>query len=459
MDEDRAAIGGMDDGAQSRAAGWTSEGPGRAATGSPGGSGGMSSPGGTDGTAGALSADEDALGPGAVAAVDVHDMAGAIAAQADHVESGWVSAWEATRTIVGREPADTLGVGAPAGASAASDALSDASAASGAPSGLPMEAGALPGPSAAARIDGVVACGMGGSAIGADFVLAALPSLEVPFAVVRGYEPPGWMGPRTLVIAVSYSGNTEETLACARVALGRGARLAVVTGGGALAELALEHDLPRVPLPGGLQPRAAVGFLTTAVAAVLARAGLAPDIGEQVGETAALLGVMAAELGPEVPEPYNPAKALARRMRGRLPVVYGAGVTAVSARRWKTQLNENGKSPAAFVELPELCHNEIVGWEGDPDLLARSHVVVLRDPLEDPRVERRIEPALEGAHRRAGGVDQIVARGISPLARAVSAAYLGDWVSLYLAVLAGVDPTPVRAIEDLKRRLAQLPPA
>jgi glucose/mannose-6-phosphate isomerase len=364
------------------------------------------------------------LTPEAVAALDPQGMAAAIAAQADHIEQGWSAAWEAAAAV-------------------------------------PHWPTALPcGPAVHAHgFDGVVVTGMGGSAIGADFVRAALPELAVPYEVVRGYEPPAWVDPCTLLVAVSYSGNTEETLACVHAAHERGAGVVAVASGGTLAALAQERGWPLIVVPGGLQPRAAVGYLLTALAAALARSGLATGLPEQVTETGGLLRVMAAELGPEVPEPYNAAKAIARRLVGRLPVIYGAGLTAPAARRWKSGLNENGKSPAVFAELPELCHNEIVGWEGDPALLERLHVVVLEDPLEDPRLRRRWEPTLAGARARAAGVDVVAARGASPLARVCSAAYLGDWVSLYLAILNGVDPTPVVAIERLKRTLADAPPA
>lgn len=364
------------------------------------------------------------LTPQAVARLDPQGMTALIVAQADHVQQGWTAAWEAAAAV-------------------------------------PHWPTALPcGPAVHARgFDGVVVCGMGGSAIGADFVRAALPDLAVPYEVVRGYEPPAWVDPCTLLVAVSYSGNTEETLACVQTAHERGAGVVCVTSGGTLAAIAKERDWTVIAVPGGLQPRAAVGYLLTALAAALARTGLAPGMPEQAAETAGLLRVMAAELGPEVPEPYNAAKAIARRLYGRLPLIYGAGVTAPAARRWKTQLNENGKAPAWFAELPELCHNEIVGWDGDAALLGHLHVVVLEDPQEDPRVSRRLEPTLAGVRARAAGVDVVAARGSSPLARVCSAAYLGDWVSLYLAILYGVDPTPVAPIEELKRTLAEMPPA
>ena len=350
------------------------------------------------------------LSPALVVERDPQDMHVAIARLGDQVGEGWAAAWAAAAGVADLRP----------------------------PRGW----------------DGIAVCGMGGSAIGADVVRVALPDVEVPFEAVRGYEPPSWITAHTLLIAVSYSGGTEETLACVGAARQIGVRPVCITGGGRLASQAAEHGWLRVPLPVGLQPRAAVGYLTTAVAAVLARAGMAPHIDEQVHEAAALLRELAAELNPEVPEPYNAAKVLARRLVGRMAVVYGYGVTAPAARRWKTQLNENAKMPAVFGELPELDHNEIVGWGADSGLLEHLYVVALDDPLGDERVRRRMEPTLSHARERAAGVDVIHARGSSPLARCLSAAYVGDWVSLYVALLSGTDPTPVAAIERLKQALA-----
>jgi glucose/mannose-6-phosphate isomerase len=353
------------------------------------------------------------LTPALVVERDPQDMHVAIARLGDHVAEGWASAWQAAAGVADMRP----------------------------PGGW----------------DGVVICGMGGSAIGADVIRTALPDLTVPYEAVRGYEPPSWLSRRTLVVPVSYSGGTEETLSCVSAASQIGNRPVCIAGGGSLASLASERGWLRVPLPVGLQPRAAVGYLTTAIAAVLARAGLAPHMEEQVKEAAELLREQAAELSPVVPEQYNIAKVLARRLFGRLAVVYGFGTTAPAARRWKTQLNENAKMPAVFSELPELDHNEIVGWEGDPELVARLYVVALDDPLGDERIRRRLQPTLERVRQRAGGVDVVAARGESPLARCLTAAYVGDWVSLYVALLSGIDPTPVAAIEQLKRTLAAEP--
>ncbi len=307
---------------------------------------------------------------------------------------------------------------------------------------------------AAERPDGVVACGMGGSAIGADVIGACLAGLPVPYQVVRGYELPAWVSERTLVLAVSYSGNTAETLACVERALPRGCRPVCVASGGRLAALAAQHALPLVAVPGGLQPRASIGHLAMPVGAALEAAGLAPGFDEQVAEAIEVVAALGAELGPGVPDDDNEAKSIARRLVDRLPVIYGAGVTAPAARRWKGEINENAKAPAFFNELPELDHNEIAGWESNPGVAERAVLVMLDDPAGDERLRRRMDFTAAIVAPRVAGVVRVASRGVLPLARLISSAYVGDFASLYLALLYGVDPAPVTAIEDLKVRLA-----
>jgi len=307
---------------------------------------------------------------------------------------------------------------------------------------------------AGGRPDGVVVCGMGGSAIGADVIGACLAGLPVPYQVVRGYELPAWVSERTLVLAVSYSGNTAETLACVERALPRGCRPVCVASGGRLAELAAQRGLPLIAVPGGLQPRASVGYLSMPIGAALEAAGLAPGFDEQVAEAIEVVAGLSAELAPDVPDDDNEAKAIARRLFECLPVICGAGVTAPAARRWKGEINENAKAPAFFNELPELDHNEIAGWETNPGVAGRAVLVMLDDPAGDERLRRRIDFTVAIVRPRVAGVVRVASRGVLPLARVISSAYVGDFTSLYLALLYGVDPAPVTAIEDLKARLA-----
>jgi glucose/mannose-6-phosphate isomerase len=309
-------------------------------------------------------------------------------------------------------------------------------------------------PAALARPGGVVVCGMGGSAIGAELVLACVPRLEAPALVVRGDELPSWAGPDTLVIGVSYSGETQETLACVEQALTRGCRTVCVASGGRLAARGRERGLPVVPVAPDLQPRAALGALATPVAAALVAAGLSGDLEEDVAEAAGVLRERASDLAPEVPEEVNIAKRLARRLVDRLVVVYGAGLTAPAARRWKTQVNENAGAIAFWGELPEVDHNEIEGWARPATLSSAAHVLLLEDEGWPETMARRAALTAEAVAGHGVPVERLSTHGLRPLARACSLIGIGDWTSFYLALSYGVDPSPVAAIARFKRRLA-----
>jgi glucose/mannose-6-phosphate isomerase len=320
-------------------------------------------------------------------------------------------------------------------------------------SGLPGvfgPAGAAP----PASPSGLVVCGMGGSAIGADLVLGCLPALPIPAAVVRGYELPAWIGPEALVIVVSYSGDTEETLACAAEALARGCRPVCVASGGALSALAAGHGLPLLTVPAGGQPRASLGHLSMPLLATLEAAALCPDAAADVDEAVALLRAGNETLAPEAPDVANAAKQLARRLHHKQAVVYGAGLTVPAARRWKGQVNENAKAPAFWNELPELDHNELMGWTSLPHVAAATLAVFLEDDQGDPRLLRRAVLTAAELEARGVAVERVETRGASALARLFSLVQLGDYVSFYLALLYGVDPTPVGAIQDFKAKLA-----
>ena len=320
-------------------------------------------------------------------------------------------------------------------------------------SGVFDEAGAT-APAPPARPGGLVVCGMGGSAIGADLVLACLPGLPVPVAVVRGYELPAWVSSDDLVVAISYSGDTEETLACAVGALERGCMPVCVASGGALAALAGERDLPLLSVPAGGQPRASLGYLAMPLLATLEAAGLCPDSSADVAETVALLRGGNDELGSQAPDATHPAKQLARRLHDKQAVVYGAGLTVPVARRWKGQVNENAKAPAFWNELPELDHNELMGWTSLPHVAAATLAVFLEDQQGDARLLRRAELTAAELEARGVAVERVQTRGVSRLARLFSLVQLGDYASFYLALLYGVDPTPVGAIQDFKGKLA-----
>ena len=301
---------------------------------------------------------------------------------------------------------------------------------------------------------GVVVAGMGGSAIGGALARAALgDQASRPIFVTRAYGLPTWTTPDTMVLCASYSGNTEETLACYESAGALGAIRTVVTTGGQLAEMARADGVPVIPLPGGFQPRAAVAYIIVAALEVAALSGAGPRLTSEIDVAASHTEQLVAEWGPEAPE-NSLAKEVARSLYGTTPVIAGAGLTAPIAYRWKTQINENAKQPCFANELPELDHNEIVGWEGAQDV-GRFSAVFLDDSDAHPRVKERMDITERLISGSAQANLRLETRGQTAIERVISLVLLGDLVSIYLAVLRGVDPGPVKVIEDLKAALAE----
>src|SRR5918998_6355075 len=301
---------------------------------------------------------------------------------------------------------------------------------------------------------GLIVAGMGGSAVGGALARAALGDHESRhIAIARGYGLPPWATPETTVLLASYSGNTEETLACYEAAGFVGARRVVVTTGGKLAEQARADDVPVIPVPGGFQPRSAVAYMTVAALEVAALCGCGPRMASEIDVAASHVEALAREWGPDGPEDAVP-KEVARGILGSVPVIAGAGITSPIAYRWKTQINENAKSPAFSHELPELDHNEIVGWEGVADLGPFS-LILLDDADLHPRVRHRIELTQWLVEPTAQRTYRIETQGRNAVERVFSLVLLGDLVSVYLAVLRGIDPAPVAVIERLKEQLAE----
>ena len=302
--------------------------------------------------------------------------------------------------------------------------------------------------------EGMVVAGMGGSAIGGALARAALgDQASRPMFVTRVYGLPTWTTPETTVLCCSYSGNTEETLACYESAGLLGAQRVVATTGGRLAEMAREDGVPVIPLPGGFQPRAAVAYMTVSALEVAARCGVGPRMSTEIDVAASHTEHLVSEWGPDSPE-SSLAKEIARAMVGSIPVIAGAGLTAPIAYRWKTQVNENAKQPAFSNELPELDHNELVGWEGAPDV-GRLSAVFLDDSDAHPRIKARLELTASLIAPTAAASFRVQTRGETGIERVISLVLLGDLVSLYLAVLRGVDPGPVHLIERFKAELAK----
>jgi len=305
------------------------------------------------------------------------------------------------------------------------------------------------------RLEGptpLLICGMGGSAIGGDLAAAVLGGrLMAPLQTIRTYELPSWAMPGSYVICVSYSGNTEETLACYEAAAALSAPRVAVTTGGRLAEAARADGVPVIPLPGGLQPRAAVAYMLVAVLEVAAYIDAAPAVRTEIDAACASLGALAEEWGPEA-DSDSLAKRVAQRSHRTTLCIYGAGPTGPVAFRWKTQVNENAKVPAFAAELPEADHNEVVGWESASEL-GNFLAIFLEDSDQHPRVRQRIELTANLIESQAAGTLRLESRGSSAVERVMSLVMLGDLVSIYLAVLRGADPMPVEAIELLLEEL------
>jgi glucose/mannose-6-phosphate isomerase len=296
---------------------------------------------------------------------------------------------------------------------------------------------------------------MGGSGIAGDYGSALASRSSGRVSVHKGYGPvPGWaIRSRPTVLAVSYSGNTEETLDFAGAAGAAGLPVVAVTTGGALSESALSEGWPMVEVPVGHQPRAAIGYLGGAVARLLASLGLLDDQAEALDEAATLADAAATEGSG----PWEQAAELAGSLAGRISIIYGGGpISSTVAQRWKTQINENAKMPAWWSVLPELDHNELVGWEALPSLTLPSvGVVVLTDRSDHPRVRARIEHSSELTSFAVPWLGEVAARGDSEMARLISLTVSGDLVSWMLAEGAGVDPVPVATIEKLKKLLVK----
>ena len=308
------------------------------------------------------------------------------------------------------------------------------------------------------RIDRVLVLGMGGSGISGDVLAAAaVDELQVPVSVVKDYRPPRFVGPGCLVFAVSYSGGTEETLEAASVALASGAQVVAVCSGGELAKLAAGSGAPVIGCPGGFMPRAALGHLATPLFVVCERLGLLPGASAWVDAARAQAAIRRDACHPKVEGAANPARELARRIGRTLPLVWGTGeLGAVAAYRWKADVNENAKAPAFWNTFPELDHNEICGFGQHGDVTRQVVTLVeLRHDFEHPQVARRVEATRTIVEEAAAAVLEVRAGGQGRLAQLIDLMYVGDWVSVHLALDAGVDPGPIEAIAALKDELAK----
>jgi len=305
----------------------------------------------------------------------------------------------------------------------------------------------------------LVICGMGGSAISADLLRNFLFSkATVPVMVVRSSQLPATVGPNTLVIASSYSGNTAETLACYERAQELGARVVAISSGGKIQELSARDGTPFVPVKAGMQPRGAIGemfYTLIGLVSQFEQLGIDP---EEVEYSFGALRQVRMHHAFSLKTSENPSKALAQKLLGKLPIVFGvAPWTEAVAGRWKTQFNENSKLTAVFSVFPELSHNEIINLTTESAWMKENaHVIVLRYPDAESPIERaQIEICLEMISSYVHEITHIHGYGEGLLARQMSLVYLGDYLTLFLAFAQGIDPTPVPTITELKRRMGE----
>lgn len=298
----------------------------------------------------------------------------------------------------------------------------------------------------AASSAGLFVCGMGGSAIGGDLAAAALGDrLTGPMATVRGYALPSWATPEWTVLCSSYSGNTEETVACFEAAEALDANRLVASIGGQLVDRARETGVPVVGLPGIFQPRAAIAYMVVVAAEAAYLAGVAPRVHTEVDAAAAFLAEQTATLQQQ-------AREIAALIAGAVPVIYGSDLTAPVARRWKTQVNENAKLHAWWGELPEVNHNELLGWSGSVGD-ERPAAILLEDRDQHPRVGRRFELTAKAIESNAASVVRVETAGETRIERLMWAVMLGDLVSLEVARQRGVDAATIEPIERFKEEM------
>ncbi|MFM8302740.1 MAG: bifunctional phosphoglucose/phosphomannose isomerase [Actinomycetota bacterium] len=308
-------------------------------------------------------------------------------------------------------------------------------------------------------IDHIVFAGMGGSGIVGDLVAAVgAASVPAPIVVVKQYRLPAFVGPRSLVFAVSCSGDTEETVGLARDAAAFGARLVTIAGGGALEALGRAQGFLHFPvttdLPG---PRFGLGAMVAPAVVTLFKTGLLPDAHAGLVRAQEQVARRRDECVPEVEGTRNPARELARRIDRTIPLVYGQGsLGAVAALRWKQSVNENAKAPAFWNQYPELDHNEVCGWGQHGDVTRQVVTLVeLEHGVEDARLADRARATRELVEECVAGVLTVEARGEGGLAQVLDLIHVGDWTSVYLALAQDVDPGPIDAITQLKAALRE----
>jgi len=300
----------------------------------------------------------------------------------------------------------------------------------------------------------ILIAGMGGSAIGGEVLKDWLQyKINIPVEISRSYDLPAYCDEETLVLAVSYSGNTEETLSSFVDAIERSCMVVSISSGGHLSRFSTKLGVPLVRLPSNFPPRIAFPYLFFPLTVILRKMGVYQNEDSEIKNTIETLKSLRIKLAPEISTPDNLAKKLALEVQDRIPVIYGFGHYRSIALRMKTQFNENSKITALCDVFPELSHNAVVGWMGIEDLGKCFAVIFIRDSEEPIEIRSRIILTKKIALREIEKIFEIFAEGDSKLARMLSVLYVGDFASIYLALLRGIDPTPVEVIEEIKKEL------
>ncbi len=305
------------------------------------------------------------------------------------------------------------------------------------------------------RIKSVVIAGLGGSAVGGDLIRAYLSDeCPVPILVNRNYTLPEFVSDTTLVLISSYSGNTEETLSAYQQAIQKKAKICCISSGGEVLRLAKSHRHYALKIPEGYPPRTAVGFSFAAMLRIFTEFEFSTDKSEAIAETIAYLKDAAARYA-DFKDEHNLAIELARKSVGKMPIIYTSDdFTSAVGARWKGQICENAKTLSYANVLPELNHNELVGWKLNENLLKRLHVIFLHDRDDHPRTALRMKVTSLIVKKYTKSISHVESEGNSLLTRMFSLVLLGDWTSYYLALMSNIDPTPVKAIDQLKEELA-----
>ena len=301
----------------------------------------------------------------------------------------------------------------------------------------------------------IIVAGLGGSAIGGELLKDwAMDKITVPIEVCRGYSLPAYVNEKTLVFVISYSGETEEALSMFLDAIKMDCMTFCISSGGKLLEFAEKLKLPHFRVPSGMPPRAALPYLFLPMLIILEKLGLTSDVSSEISEAIKVLEKVKDKNSPEKPLNDNFSKILASQINGTVPVVYGFGIYRAVAQRYKQQFNENSKLPAKWEFFPELNHNEIVGWESARELANCFSTIFIRDKDEREEIRQRIEVTKELMFEEAASrIFEVWSVGESRLAKMLYTIYIGDFTSVYLAILRGVDPTPVKTITLLKERI------